>query len=274
MDSLSENIERHYFKEGLYEEIIQKIEESGLDLKQLTRAELSAVDEFHVRGAAVSKELAAAIPLQGLNVLDIGCGLGGPSRMLAEVYNCQVTGIDLSEEFVRTATALSKLVKLSDKTRFVQGDATALPFEDNAFELVWTQHAQMNIRDKEGFYGEVNRVLKPGGHFLYYDIFKKGAEEISFPVPWASRAELSFLFEEARMKALLEKLGLQQVQATNESAAGLAFFQKLVARLKEFGPPKLGLNVLMGASTKDKLLNVFADLKDGKLEIKSGIYKK
>lgn len=47
----------------------------------------------------------------------------------------------------------------------MQGDATARPFEDNSSELVWTQYAQMNIGDKEGFYAETNRVLKPGGYF-------------------------------------------------------------------------------------------------------------
>lgn len=93
-------------------------------------------------------------------------------------------------------------------------------------------------------------------------------------MPWASRAELSFLVEEASSKALLEKLGLRQIQAINESAAGLVFFQKLVAKLKESAPSKLGLNVPMGASTKNKLFNVFTDLKEGRIEIKSGSYKK
>jgi ubiquinone/menaquinone biosynthesis C-methylase UbiE len=212
--------------------------------------------------------------MQGATVLDVGCGLGGPCRMLADEYGCQTSGIDLSNEYIRTATKLSKLVHLDTRTNFVQGDATKLPFEDHSFDVVWTQHVQMNIPDKQTFYSEINRVLKPGGHFLFYDILKKGDAVISYPMPWASTKDQSFLFNLEKMDGILKKLGLTEVQSANQTIAGIEFFDALAARLEKTGPPKIGLNVLMGATTKPKLMYLRSHLKEGKLELISGVYKK
>lgn len=274
MDDLNQSIENHYLKEGLYEDIIHRLKEQNIALDNVKRSDIAGTDEFHVRGATVSKELASCIDLQGASVLDVGCGLGGPCRMLADEYGCKTTGIDLSHEYIRTASKLSELVKLDGKTTFVQGDATSLPFEDNTFDVVWTQHVQMNIPDKKRFYSEIHRVLKTGGHFLFYDIFKKGNEEVSYPMPWASTVDLSFLFKVEEMDHILQELGVTKKQATDQTQAGIDFFDALVARLKEFGPPKMGLNVLMGETTKPKLMNLLSHLKSRKLELKSGVYKK
>ena len=126
MENLNKKIENHYLKEELYEDIVNRLKEQDIDLNDVKRSDIAGADEFHVRGAAVSKELAESITLEGATVLDVGCGLGGPCRMLAEEYNCQATGIDLSNEYIRTAKELSKLVKLGSKTSFIQGDATSL----------------------------------------------------------------------------------------------------------------------------------------------------
>ena len=274
MENLNKNIENHYLKEELYEDIVNRLKEQDIDLNDVKRSDIAGADEFHVRGAAVSKELANSVDLKGATVLDVGCGLGGPCRMLADEYNCQVTGIDLSNEYIRTAKELSKLVKLDSKTSFIQGDATSLPFDDNSFDVVWTQHVQMNISGKEKLYSEITRVLKVGGHFLYYDIFRKEAGEINYPMPWASNADLSFLFKEEEMDRFLKELNLVKDESTNQTQAGIDFFNALATRLKEFGAPKMGLNVLMGETTKPKLMNLLTHLKTGELELKSGVYKK
>lgn len=274
MEGLNLNIEQHYHKDGLYEDIISRLQEQGIDLNEVKRSDISGADEFHVRGAQVSKELAQSIPIKGLNVLDVGCGLGGPCRMLSDAYNCKTTGIDLSREYIRTAKKLSELVKLSDDNNFVQGDATELPFDDKTFDVVWTQHVQMNIPDKKKFYSEINRVLKTGGYFLYYDILKNGDGEVNYPMPWASNAQQSFLITIEEMNNQLKALGFTNKQTTDQTPAGIQFFDSLVAKLKEFGPPKMGLNVLMGETTKPKLMNLLGHLKNGELALKSGVYEK
>ncbi|WP_299767645.1 class I SAM-dependent methyltransferase [uncultured Dokdonia sp.] len=274
MDSLNKSIENHYLKAGLYEDIINRLIKQNIALDNVKRSDISGTDEFHVRGAVVSKELANSIKINGLDVLDVGCGLGGPCRMLADEYKCQTTGIDLSNEYIRTATKLSELVNLKDKTTFIQGNATELPFEDKTFDVVWTQHVQMNIPNKKKFYSEINRVLKTDGYFLFYEILRKENGTINYPMPWASVSNHSFLFKAEEMDKYLIELGLTRELSTDQTQAGIIFFETLVAKLKEFGPPKMGLNVLMGDTTKTKLMNLLTHLKSGELELKSGVYKK
>ncbi|MEQ8303492.1 MAG: class I SAM-dependent methyltransferase [Cyclobacteriaceae bacterium] len=272
MQNLNQDIENHYLREKLYEDIISRLMEQNIDLNKVQRSDIAGADEFHVRGAEVSRELANCINLKGLSVLDVGCGLGGPCRMLADEYNCQTIGIDLSHEYIRTARELSKLVDLDDKTSFIQGDATSLPFDDESFDVIWTQHVQMNIPDKDKLYSEISRVLKSGGHFLYYDIFKVGIGEVTYPMPWASTPDMSFLFKETEMDALLTEHGLTRLQSNDQTQSGVDFFNDLAAKMEKFGSPKIGLNVLMGESTKSKLMNLLAHLERGVLELKSGVY--
>lgn len=274
MEDLATSLKEHYSKDELYEDIMTRLRESDVDINHVSRDHISAVDEFHVRGAAVSKELAQSIQLRGLKVLDVGCGLGGPCRMLADDYNCNTVGIDLSQEYIRTATALTKLVNLSDKSSFIQADATELPFDKASFDVAWTQHVQMNIADKRKFYSEIDRVLKPGGYLLYYDILRKNSGDITYPMPWASSPKQSFLFTSEDMEVMLDHLNFRKITSKDQTDAGIEFFENLMNKLQKSGPPKLGLNVLMGESTKPKLANLLNHLKSGLLKLESGTYQK
>lgn len=274
MKKLNSKIEDHYHSPDLFGRIIANLEAQGANLSSLKRSDISAVDEFHVRGAEVSKELAAGIELKNKRVLDVGCGIGGPCRMLADEFDCIATGIDLSGEFIATAQKLSALVGLEDTTSFIQGDATDLPFADQSFDLVWTQHVQMNVEDKVRFYGEIARVLDGSGTFLYYDIFKKGKEEVEYPMPWANDSKISFLTEVAQMEQILNNLGLRKEDSKDQTEKGIEFFERLLNNGPSSGAPKLGLRLLMGAGTKLKLTNLLAALKEEKLVLQSGIYRK
>jgi len=274
MEPLNTLIEKQYNMAGLYEEILKILGEQEVDLSRVSRGDIAGVDEFHVRGAEVSEELASAYKLDHSKVLDVGCGLGGPSRMLAEKYNCRVTGIDLSHEYIRTAQGLSKLVGLQDKTDYIQTNALELPFESGSFDVVWTQHVQMNIQHKLKFYSEIERVLNDSGALIYYDIFRKGSGDIHYPVPWADEPSVSFLNTTENMNDILERLCFKNLLTTDQTYKGILFLQGLFEKIKKYGPPKLGLNVLMGGSTKEKLGNILKGLEDGQIILQSGIYVK
>lgn len=274
MDVLNSQIESFYSPPDLYDDIINRLKELGVDLNKVSRKDIAGVDEFHVRGAEVSRELAEIANLYQYRVLDIGCGIGGPCRMLADEFDCDVIGIDLSREYIDTANRLSALVGLSHKTKFIQGDATNLPFPDDAFDAVWTQHVQMNISDKLKFYSEIVRVLNSKGLFIYYEIFKKGNQKVTYPMPWAHESKISFLEESSQINAILEQLGLIKQQSTDQTASGIEILERMLNRMPKNTPSRLGLNVLMGASTNQKMTNLLNGLKEGIIHLESGVYRK
>jgi ubiquinone/menaquinone biosynthesis C-methylase UbiE len=162
MQSLREHVEQHYGRGRILDSIIAALRETGKDLGRLKPEDLGPVDEFHVRGREATVELARRAALKpGSHVLDVGCGLGGSARYLAAEHQCQVTGIDLTQEYVDVANALAGMVGLSDKVACRQASALEMPFDDGTFDVVWTEHVQMNIADKHAFYREIGRVTRP-----------------------------------------------------------------------------------------------------------------
>ena len=271
--SFESPVEKHYHRDNLYDTIMNRLHD--LDVTAITRKDISGVDEFHIRGAAVSMELANEAGFTNNNkVLDIGCGLGGPCRMLADEFGCDVTGIDITEAFIQTAQRLTALIKLEDKITFLKADALQLPFDDESFDFAWTQHVQMNIEDKKTFYSEMRRVLKTGGNFIYYDVFTKNNELLHFPLPWADEASLSFLITIHELDELLQSLGFSKIHTKDQTPAGIKFFTELFEKMAKGESLKIGLPLLIGVSSKEKFDNLYCSLKENKLEIQSGIYQK
>jgi ubiquinone/menaquinone biosynthesis C-methylase UbiE len=174
----------HYAANDACRRVLAALRAAGLDPARLALADIAPLDQFHVRGRAASEELAARLaPAAGAAVLDVGCGLGGPARMLAATYGSRVTGIDLSAGFVAVANMLSGLAGLADSVACLQADALDLPFGAASFDAVWTEHVAKNIADRPRLYAEIRRVLKPGGRLAVYDVVAGDAGPLVFPVP-------------------------------------------------------------------------------------------
>lgn len=117
-----DGVAHHYGGDGLAEKIAGGLRRAGADLGNLTTTDLAPCDEFHFRGRKATLELARQMKLDASSrVLDIGSGLGGPARTLAEEYGCHVTGIDLTRAFCDVATTLSGWLNLGAHTQFQQG---------------------------------------------------------------------------------------------------------------------------------------------------------
>lgn len=263
---VNEAIQTHYTRAELGEVILAALEKAGKDVTRLTPEDLAPIDEFHIRGRAATFELARAAGLDASkHVLDVGSGIGGTSRCLAEEFGCRVTGIDLTDEYCRAAAILSARIGLAHLVDFRQGDATELPFDDQTFDVVWTEHAAMNIPDKTRLYREMHRVLKPGGTLAIYDVLAGPSGPVLFPVPWARTPDTSFLVQPSELRRLLEEAGFTITDWSDTTEAARAWFVSLAEKIQKNGFPSLGFHVLLGADFQAMAQNQGRNLQEGRI---------
>jgi hypothetical protein len=121
----------------------------------------------------------------------------------------------------------------------------------------------MNVKDRSGLYGETARVLKPGARFCIYDVMKGETEEdLTYPVPWADTPTTSHLTTPEQMRALLRDAGFEVREVEDRTAFGIAFFRESLAR-SAAGPSPLGLHIVMGATAREKFVNMLANMERG-----------
>jgi ubiquinone/menaquinone biosynthesis C-methylase UbiE len=267
----------HYGRGQLEELILGAVAREGKDLENLRAVDLVAVDEFHVGGLEATQELAKQMELRaGMRLLDVGSGIGGPARYFAAEHGCKVTGIDLTEEFVRVARSLTTRTKLDGLAEFRQGSALELPFEPGTFDGAYMIHVGMNVADKAGIFREVRRVLKRAGLLTVFDIVRPGdgrsgngrAAEgaIKYPVPWALSEKTSFVGTAKEYGDALQNAGFHIAQERGRGAFAIEFTERMMARMAQGGPPALGLHLLMGEKAPIMVRNILAMMKEGVLE--------
>ena len=263
-------VNEHYGISGILDSILKGLESSGKNLNTLEPSDLAPIDEFHTRGKESTIEIAQLAQIQSHhNVLDVGCGLGGSARYIATQHGCSVMGVDLTDEYIDVANKLTEFVSLTDKVSFKQASALELPFPSENFDIVWTEHTQMNISDKEKFYAELSRVLKPNGRLVFHDVF--GTENTPhYPTPWAEHASLSALCTQNEAKTIIEKSNLVVDKWIDKSIESMKFFKEMVKKAETSGPPPLGFHLLMGSTVKTKLLNQARNLEENRVSVVQG----
>jgi len=262
-----DEVPRFYSGPGkLVAAISSALDAAGIDRASLRPADLAPVDEFHIRGRAASLEIIQALDLTAdSHVLDLGSGLGGPARTIADVAGCTVTGIDLTPEFCEVATALSEWTGLAERTRFRVGDATATALPDAAMDAVLTLHAAMNIPDKQALYAEAFRVLRPGGRFVVYDVLQGEGGDVRYPVPWADDSSTSFLATPEEMRELLPAAGFEVISEVDSSDESLAWFQQVRDRIERDGPPPVTFAAFLGDAFGQMAANQVANLAERRI---------
>ena len=267
-------VEDHYTRPDLGDAILAALRSVGKDLDHLTPDDLAPVDEFHGGQRPATVRLAELVGFTGTErVLDVGSGLGGPSRYLAWRYGCRVSGVDLTAEFVRVAEMLTGLTGLVDKVDSRQGDALDLPFEEQSFDVVWSQNAAMNIANRERFYGEMRRVLKPGGKLAMQEVAAGPGGPPHFPVQWAQTPGISFLYSQQETRAKLEMTGFRVLVWQDTTTAALA---SAVARAgSAVGPPPvLGTHLILGADWQAMFRNSARNLEERRTELFNAVLER
>jgi ubiquinone/menaquinone biosynthesis C-methylase UbiE len=274
-NTLNNNVTQHYTRQGLGDVILAALGKAGKDVDNLKPEDLAPVDEFHIRGREATLELAREAGLgPNTHVLDVGSGVGGPSRCIAQEFGCRVTGIDLTEEYCRVAQMLAQRIGLSNLVTYRQGDALALPFPDEAFDVVWTQHTAMNIPDKVTLYREMLRVLKSGGMLAIYDILAGPVSPIHFPVPWARQPEASHLVTTEELRTLLKKSGFTIASWKDTTDVARMWFTNVAKKIQQSGLPPLGFHVLLGADFQAMAQNQRRNLEEGRIVLAQVVARK
>jgi ubiquinone/menaquinone biosynthesis C-methylase UbiE len=273
MTELDHAVRAQYAPTDISARIVARLIEAGKDPERLTREDLASFDEFHAGGRDSTRELArlAAIAA-GSEVLDIGCGIGGPARTLAAEFGCRVTGIDLTDGFCQAAQMLTDKLGMSDAVSFQCADALDLPFASASFDTVWSQNVLMNIEDKRQFLREVTRVLRPGGSFAVETILAGTVADIHLPVLWADSAALNFLVTEPQAKALFSSAGLLERAWQHTTQRSIALQRKRQEINQREGPPLLGLEVLVATNFRAKVQNVLRNNLEGRTCTVQAVY--
>jgi len=170
-------IEQIYLEHPLRKDtILARVRRDGVSLDALTERVLSTdprteiTDQNHIGGRIASESLARACAVsKTTRIADLGCGLGGTARVLAEKYGCRVDGYDLSGQRVRDARSLTRLVGLSRLVSFTRADMLRVRVPPRKYDIVLAQGSFVHIADKCRLISRWAASLRAGGRLAIED---------------------------------------------------------------------------------------------------------
>lgn len=262
-------LQTHYSARDIEARILAAVRAAGLNPEaRLSPEELGALDHFHTGGLGASRELQALAQIRAEDrVLDIGAGLAGPARLLASTLGCHVDCLEYSSDYCAGAVLLNRLTGLGDRIKVHNGSALELPFPDDTFDVVWMQNVGMNIADKRKLYGEIYRVLKPGGRYAFQEMAAGKTATSYFPLPWATDSGDNFLISAEEMQSVLRDTGFVAECFEDTSDAHL---RKTVANATPAAPGQLGLAVFVD-NLAQKAGNARRSLEEGQVRLVRGV---
>ncbi len=255
----------HWGKGDVYSLIVSALEKTSKSLDSLTVNDLAPIDHFHARGFPATVELGDRLPIKAnQHILDIGCGLGGPARYLAQRFQCKVSGVDITTPFVEAANKLTHLLGMDDRVTIEHGDGHRLPYEDGVFDGAYTQHVTMNVADRAQFFAEAYRVLKPGVFFALTEQGLGLTGNPHYPLPWSEDGSGAYLVSPSETRALLGAAGFENIVVEDTGAKYLAAYKQAMERTAKGPLPPLGIHLLMGESTPQKIQNAARNIEEGR----------
>lgn len=172
-----------------------------------------------VREASRATVVALADRLENVGattrVLDLGAGYGGAARYLAERFGCHVTCLNLSETQNRRNRTLTASSGLSDKVDVVYGNFESLPFDDDSYDVVWSQDAILHSGNRTKVIDEITRVLRPRGQLLFTDPMQADDCPANALGPVLERIHLADLGSFAFYRQVLHQRGYAELSVTN-----------------------------------------------------------
>ena len=265
--SAGKTIASHWSKGDVYSRILSELEKASKPLDSLTIEDLAPVDHFHARGFPATIELADKLPIKrGHHILDIGCGLGGPARYLAHRFDCKVSGVDITGPFIDVAEKLTKLLHMQGRVELALGDGNQLPYESKMFDGAYAQHVTMNVEDRNRFFSEACRVLKPGAFFAITEHGLGPAENPYYPLPWSEDGSGAYLKTPEDTRRHLEQSGFGDVNIEYTGPKYLEGYHRAIALAARGELPPLGIHILMGDTAPQKTKNAARNIEERRTE--------
>ena len=218
MENLNQNIENHYLKEELFEDIISRLKEQGINLEKVKRSDIAGADEFHVRGAAVSKELANSINLNGVSVLDVGCANGYHCFRMLEQGPKTVVGVDPSLKYVMQFLFLNKYADIDNMAVLPLG-IDDVPLNCECFDTVFSMGLLYHRRSPYDHLIQLYSFLKEGGELVLETIVCDGGKGyVLMPEDrYAQMPNIWFIPSVETLKMWLEKCRFKDVKIIDVS---------------------------------------------------------
>jgi SAM-dependent methyltransferase len=260
-------ISEHWSKGDVYARILAALDAASKPLDALTIEDLAPVDHFHARGFTATIELANQLPIKpGHHILDIGCGLGGPARYLAQRFGCKVSGVDITAPFIEVADKLTKLLNMEGRVALSLGDGHHLPYDDATFDGAYTQHVTMNVEDRKKFFSEACRVMKPGAFFAITEHGLGPAGDPHYPLPWSEDGNGAYLKTPEDTRRCLEQSGFSDINIEYTRAKYLEGYQRTISLATRGELPPLGIHILMGDTAPQKTKNAARNIEERRTE--------
>jgi len=149
---------------------------------------------------------------EGSRFLDIGAGYGGSGRYVAKKYGFQVSNLNLSKVQNKRDREITEKQGLSGKVEVIDGNFEELPFGDNAFDIVWSQESILHSGNRFKVFREVDRVLKPGGEFIFSDPMQKPGVSKDELQPVLDRIHLETMGSVEDYKKFAAELGWETLE--------------------------------------------------------------
>ncbi|MFA5403048.1 MAG: methyltransferase domain-containing protein [Candidatus Omnitrophota bacterium] len=217
--------------ERIYNELDATGYKEGIPLKA---ADLSPFDQYHYLGTDAIDEAIGSLKIDsGKKIIDIGSGIGGPARYLAEKTGCQVTALELQPDLNQIASSLTERCNLSGSVNHLCGDILEFPEKDGNFDAAVSWLSFLHIPDRAALLKKCCNILKPGGKIFIEDFCKRGEFDRQESRILSEDVQCPYLPTAGEYKNQLIENGFTKIELTDKTTCWNNFVKERMGKFIE-----------------------------------------